>query len=124
MDACLHNKQHVQWTVDHVINCTGPDYRITKQQNRLLDKLHKKGMIKWDPLEMGLAANTNCTLQGHNRNKMYALGSLLFGERFETTAVPEIRQQAATIADSILQQKTKNKHDIGRMGTEEATNNK
>ncbi|MFM8433806.1 MAG: FAD-linked oxidase C-terminal domain-containing protein, partial [Planctomycetia bacterium] len=33
---------------------------------------------------------------------VYALGPLLFGERFETTAVPEIRVQAASVASSIV----------------------
>lgn len=102
--ALLHDNNQVrEWDVQNVINCTGPDYKIANQQNQLLEKLHAKGMINWDPLEMGLATKDNKSLQGNNGDKMYALGSLLFGERLETTAVPEIRQQAAAIADMILQ---------------------
>jgi uncharacterized NAD(P)/FAD-binding protein YdhS len=90
------------WDVQHVLNCTGPDYRITKQNNHLLNTLHEKGFITWDPLEMGLETTPELALKGKIPGKIYALGSLLFGERLETTAVPEIRQQAVDIAEKIL----------------------
>jgi uncharacterized NAD(P)/FAD-binding protein YdhS len=88
--------------VHHLINCAGPDYRITKQNNFLLNDLHRQKLISWDKLEMGLASTPKGHLEGIASKKIYALGSLLFGDRFETTAAPEIRQQAEEIARSII----------------------
>jgi uncharacterized NAD(P)/FAD-binding protein YdhS len=43
-------------------------------------------------------------LQGERVNHLYTLGSPQKGILFETTAVPELRSQAAELADRILYQ--------------------
>lgn len=53
-------------------------------------------------VNMGLKIE-NKEILGGTQGKIFALGSLLFGEKFETTAVPEIREQALSIATTIIE---------------------
>jgi len=87
---------------DHVINCSGPDYLIAKHPDLLLQKLLQKKIVIPDELGLGLKLVKEQILEGQGKGRFYSIGSLLFGERFETTAVPELRQQADSIAKSIL----------------------
>lgn len=99
-------QRKISWDVDYVVNCTGPDYRVKKQNNPFLQSLEKKGLVRWDALELGLKTTEEGYLAGKFPGRFYALGNLLFGEFLETTAVPEIREQAAHIADKILSTKS------------------
>ncbi len=89
--------------VGHAINCCGPEYRLTKQPNVLLQNLLNKELIRPDALDLGIALSPEGWVQGKAPERIYTLGALLFGERFETTSVPEIREQAAEIAERLLQ---------------------
>lgn len=89
--------------VDAVLNCLG--YR-TPGDESLLGTLFKSGVAARGPLNLGLRTNfpdfNVLAEDGIIHKNLYALGPLLFGERFETTAVPEIRVQAESIASSIV----------------------
>lgn len=89
--------------VDVVLNCLG--YR-TPGDESLLGALFKSGLAARGPLNLGLRTNfpefNVLAVDGTIHKNLYALGPLLFGERFETTAVPEIRVQAESIASSIV----------------------
>jgi uncharacterized NAD(P)/FAD-binding protein YdhS len=41
------------------------------------------------------------TAQGRNHSNLYAIGPILLGERFETTAIPELKEQALQIAKEL-----------------------
>lgn len=97
------SKKIVSIKASYVIKCCGPQYDITKQDSLFIHNLHSKGLVDFDQLDLGLALTQEGAIQGKAHNKIYALGSLLFGELFETTAVPEIRNQASAIAEKILQ---------------------
>ena len=56
------------------------------------------GLIKASTTGFGLDAD----IDGRVGDQIYTLGALAFGERLETTAVPEIRQQAERIAELIV----------------------
>lgn len=84
------------------INAAGPELRITKQDNHLLRRLIDKGLVKTDALGIGLGTSPRGDVQGNVSDKFYTLGATLFGERFETTAVPEIRQQADKLAKRLV----------------------
>jgi uncharacterized NAD(P)/FAD-binding protein YdhS len=86
----------------HVFNCSGPQYDLTQTSNSLIKMLIQKKLIEQDDLGMGLKVIRNEVLAGKGEGKIFSIGSLLFGERFETTAVPEIRVQADSIAEEIL----------------------
>jgi uncharacterized NAD(P)/FAD-binding protein YdhS len=88
----------------HVFNCSGPQYDLS-QANPLVKMLIQKKIIEQDDLGMGLKVIRNEVLAGKGEGRIFSIGSLLFGERFETTAVPEIRVQADSIAEEILRKK-------------------
>jgi len=91
----------VPLSVDHVLNCAGPITDIRKGSG-LLASMMDKGLIQSGPLRMGIAADTRGNVKGSVTGRIFALGPLLVGERLETIAVPELRQQAEEVATSLL----------------------
>lgn len=79
-----------------VIDARGPSYRC--QESLLAQALINDGLIKASTTGFGLDAD----IDGRVGDQIYTLGALAFGERLETTAVPEIRQQAERIAELIV----------------------
>ena len=99
--------------VGRVINCTGPEADIQKMGDLLFTNLMKGGLISPDPLNMGLQADhqTLEVVDGNHKKveSFYALGGLLRGLLWETTAMGEIRTQAVNIAVHIAEkEKTRN----------------
>jgi uncharacterized NAD(P)/FAD-binding protein YdhS len=92
--------------VGRIINCTGPDSDISNYESHFLKKCLEKGYIKQDNLKLGIRANTqtfqvlSAALEPQPR--LYAIGSLLRGELWETTAVNELRTQAKLVAKELL----------------------
>ena len=89
--------------VDQVLNCTGQDLDVvTPLISRLLDE----GVVSRGPLGLGLAADFDSYRlrrgDGTLNSNLFAIGKILLGERLETTAMPEIRIQAAEIARQLL----------------------
>lgn len=80
---------------DVIINCTGVENDLTKVDSELLNNLFQSGLIKQDNLKLGIDANNN----GQISETMFAIGPLLKGVLYETTAVPEIRTQAENISN-------------------------
>ena len=93
--------------LDYVVNCTGPECNYHKLKDPLVVQLFSRGIIVPDPLFLGLDVGLGgiiLNLQGERVNHLYTLGSPQKGILFETTAVPELRSQAAELADRILYQ--------------------
>lgn len=87
--------------VDYVINCTGPDSDLRRINDPLLKNLLQQGLVRTDALSLGLDASDDGALFGADgvaSNLFYTLGPLRKGTLWETTAVPEIRVQAADLA--------------------------
>jgi uncharacterized NAD(P)/FAD-binding protein YdhS len=80
---------------DLVINCTGPAYAPGLLDSELMRDLLRQQLVQAHPLGLGI--------QTPQIPGLHVIGPLLLGERFETTAVPELRQQADAIAMSICQ---------------------
>lgn len=99
-----HSKESSSETllVDQVINCSGPELDINKFQSPLMKNLIKRGFLKPHPVGTGLALSANGNVEGALQKDFFALGQILFGELFETTAVPELRQQCSNLADRLL----------------------
>ncbi|WP_068470976.1 FAD/NAD(P)-binding protein [Candidatus Protochlamydia phocaeensis] len=95
------NESHIL-TVQALLNCLGPELNISQNTNEILRNLQAKGYIKFDGLNKGLEVNASYQLKGLLEDRLYGIGNLLFGERLETTAVPELRSQADEIARHIL----------------------
>ncbi len=77
-----------------VLNCTGPSYRRMVAESSLLTSLMEQGLLKPGPLGLGISTP--------DAPGLYAIGTPLLGEYLETTAVPELRGQAAAVAEKIL----------------------
>lgn len=84
-----------------VINCTGFELDLTKSTNPLLRQLIANGLVEAHETRLGISADQHCRAWGALHPKLFVLGSLLTGQLLESTAVPELRAQAVTIANAI-----------------------
>jgi len=82
-----------------ILNCTGPTMDIRSEKIPLLESAVSAGLATYDPLGMGLTVDDAGRCEGEGR--LWAIGPLCRGCRWETTAIPEIRTQAARIAAEI-----------------------
>jgi uncharacterized NAD(P)/FAD-binding protein YdhS len=92
--------------VRRVINCTGPSRDLKVGFPPLLGAILNRGLARPDPLGLGLEVSENGTLIGSNgrtQNRIFALGPVLKGQLWETTAVRELRQQAADLARHVIE---------------------
>ncbi len=92
---------------DLVINATGPHLRFSQTRSPLLKNLLDRGLIAADGLDIGLLAAPDHTVidgDGNRSPHLLALGPLLRGVLWESTAVPELRIQARSVAETVLDQ--------------------
>lgn len=90
--------------VGTVINCTGPESHYLKLADPLVQNLFAAGYITPDPLAMGFLATAKGETIGANgmtSQILYTLGASQKGQLWETTAIPELRQQAANVAQEL-----------------------
>jgi len=85
-----------------VINCTGPAMRIEEARSSLVSSLLSSGLARPGPLGMGFATDAGGALLGGSGGTLFALGSLRRGELWESTAIPELREQARALAERIV----------------------
>ncbi len=84
-----------------LINATGPDTDLTRTTDPLLRDLLDRGLARPDPIRLGLDATPDGAVldaAGVPSTTLFTLGPPLRGIRYETTAIPEIRDQAAALA--------------------------
>ncbi len=92
-------------TTHAVVNCTGPSTDITRSDDALLLALRERGLIAPDPLFLGVDSTDDGELVGDDGQVvpgLYAVGPPRKGTLWESTAIPEIRAQAAGVAAGIL----------------------
>jgi uncharacterized NAD(P)/FAD-binding protein YdhS len=90
--------------VDAVVNCTGPMTDASRSTDPLLQALVARGVVVPDPLLLGVA----CTPEGEVLDVsgqvvpgLHVVGPPRKGTLWETTAVPELRDQAAALAQRL-----------------------
>jgi uncharacterized NAD(P)/FAD-binding protein YdhS len=91
--------------VDRVLNATGPDGDYRGAGLQVVERLFQDGMARPGPLGLGLDATREGALigpEGRPSSVLSTLGPPLRGVLWETTAVPEIREQAARLAERLL----------------------
>lgn len=89
-----------------VVNCTGPCGDVTRGGSPFLSGLVAGGLVVPHPLGMGLAVDDDGALldrAGRRSPTLTAVGPLRRGHLFESTAIPEIRMQAAALATRLLE---------------------
>jgi uncharacterized NAD(P)/FAD-binding protein YdhS len=89
----------VEPIVRYVFNCTGALTNINETKNPLLRQLMMNGSIQADELQMGIMADPDGRVIPHA--SLWAVGPLIRGQYWETTAVREIRSQVTRMADRI-----------------------
>ena len=98
-------RRPVALTVDRVINCTGPRTDYSKYQHPLLVNLLARGLIDHDPLALGIEADADGRVRRYRAELsgwLYTIGAPLKGVLWECTAMPEIRSQAARLAERLI----------------------
>lgn len=94
------------YDVDAIVNCTGPLADVRRSQDPLLRSLLARGAAGPDPLALGLDTTDDGRLRaadGRVVEGMYVVGPPRKGTLWESTAIPEIRAQAAQVAAAVAE---------------------
>ncbi len=90
-----------------VINCTGPADGHADERSFLYHNLRDRGLVASDDLNLGIQVSPDFVAMergGGPSPHILAIGSLLRGVLWESTAVPELRNQAFRVAEVIVAQ--------------------
>jgi uncharacterized NAD(P)/FAD-binding protein YdhS len=88
-------------TAGWLVNATGPGTDLTTTPDPLLRSLLASGLIRPAPHRLGIDADTTGAVldaTGMPSPDIFTIGPTLRGLRYETTAIPEICDQAAALA--------------------------
>ena len=84
---------------DYVFNCTGPLGDISRTRDPLIRNILDSGLAAPDELAIGLDVDDRS--RAGSTGRLWAMGTLSKGRYWEMIAVPDIRNQAAAVADDI-----------------------
>jgi uncharacterized NAD(P)/FAD-binding protein YdhS len=93
-----------RFRVDRIINCTGPLHDPERIDTPLVQDLVKLGSVRSNELGVGFDTDPVGTIidrHGERQPGVFAIGPLRDGGLLETTAVPEIGQQARALSTEI-----------------------
>ena len=87
-----------------VIQATGLETDVRRSPGRLVSQLLTNAHVVADPLGLGLQSDADGRLRHGDTHwpNLFAIGSLLRGSLWETTAMPEISRQARRLADQLV----------------------
>ncbi|CAL1241794.1 FAD/NAD(P)-binding protein [Candidatus Methylocalor cossyra] len=91
--------------VQAVVNCSGSESNYRRLESALVRDLLGRGLVRPDALALGLEAGPEGALVGADgtlSDRLFTLGPPKKGLLWETTAVPEVRVQAARLAAFLL----------------------
>jgi uncharacterized NAD(P)/FAD-binding protein YdhS len=91
--------------VGTVVNCSGPSGDTRRLRDALFDRLRLQGLIRPDPLGLGIDVGAHGALidnDGFESPLLYYVGPFLRARDWEATAVPELRQYARRMADHLF----------------------
>ena len=86
---------------DWLVNCAGPALDFRHVREPLIHDLLARGLVRPEILGLGLETTRDLRLVGRNgrpHGSLFALGPLTRGTFWETSAVPEIREQGHSLA--------------------------
>lgn len=102
--AVSRGGQRQEQLVQHVISCTGPLLDYSRIPDPLVSGLRTAGHLVPDALHLGVTTDEHgalCNAQGQVSSVFYTLGPSRRPAYFESTAVPELRTQAAALAQHL-----------------------
>lgn len=87
-----------------VLNCTGTCSGVSTRADPLVMNLLESGLARPGPLDLGFATDDAGRVQpaSGTATAVWAIGPLRRGELWESTAIPEIRSQAAELARAVI----------------------
>jgi len=88
-----------------LVNCTGPRESVKGAPETLFRNLFQRGLVRPDELDMGIEVTPDFAVVnrgGRPSGFLFAVGPLLKGTLWETTAVPELRAQTYQVAQALL----------------------
>jgi uncharacterized NAD(P)/FAD-binding protein YdhS len=91
-------------TAAHVINCTGPLLDYSRISDSFVQSLREAGQLCPDRLRLGIQTDEHGALintEGNASPVLFTLGPSRRPAYFESTAVPELREQAAKLAKEL-----------------------
>jgi uncharacterized NAD(P)/FAD-binding protein YdhS len=94
------------WLVDRVVNCTGPDSRVARIPDPLVQASLAAGWLRPDPFGLGIDVAPDARViarDGTPVDSLHYLGPWLRARDWEATAVPELRIHAARLASRLAE---------------------
>lgn len=91
--------------VDRIVHCTGATADYRRSCHPLIEQLRSQGLIRPNAIGLGLETTAEGALANANGKAstlLYTLGTPRKGDLWETIAVPELRQQAQILAQTLL----------------------
>ena len=92
--------------VSRIVNCTGHETDARRIDSPLLRSLLHNNLARVDISQLGLDATDDGSVidgSGNPSTSLFALGSVRKGRLWESTAVPEIREQAQLLAEQLAE---------------------
>lgn len=116
--------RQVELSAGWVVNCTGPMPSNSPESNPVIGSLLVAGQLRLDELELGVettAAGNAIAANGQEVPDMFVVGTLRKPAFWESTAVPELRGQAATVAQRVLDRLMLNSQNLASGREEPST---
>ncbi|HYC03680.1 MAG TPA: FAD/NAD(P)-binding protein [Azospirillaceae bacterium] len=91
--------------VERIINCSGPSCDYARIRDPLVMDLMAKGLIRPDPLKLGLDVDARDGLVGEDGRStpgLFGVGPVTRARWWEVTAVPDIRVQSERLAHTLV----------------------
>jgi uncharacterized NAD(P)/FAD-binding protein YdhS len=97
--------------VKRIINCTGPTRDYARSNLPLVESLRNSGWLTPDPLRLGVETDVDGRLisaSGQPIDDLFTLGPMRIPFLWESIAMPEIRNQALALAETIISETIEN----------------
>jgi uncharacterized NAD(P)/FAD-binding protein YdhS len=92
------------WEAEKIVDCRGFGATPFEVVNPVLRSLLDRGLARLDPLRIGIDIAPECAIIDHSgtpSQRLFAVGPLTRAAFWETTAVPDIRNQCMALAERI-----------------------
>jgi uncharacterized NAD(P)/FAD-binding protein YdhS len=104
--------KHQKINVARIINCAGPSRDITRVKSPPVVGLLANGWVTPNPLQLGPQTDIQGRLlraNGQASPNLYTIGPLRIASLWESIAIPEIRNQAAELAELLISETIESK---------------